>query len=110
MSDVRDPSDEPYARLRRERDRRADDLWAVSRALHADPELAYAERRAARLLTGELRRAGFAVESGTAGLDTAFVARAGRGRGRCLAALALRGVLEEEFEGAVLAVGTPAEE
>ncbi|WP_030722639.1 amidohydrolase [Streptomyces sp. NRRL F-2580] len=137
MGDVRDPSDELYARLRRECGRRADDLWAVSRALHADPELAYEEHRAARLLTDELRQAGFAVEPGTAGLDTAFVARAGSGRGRCVAllleydalpelghacghnliaaaglgaALALRSALEEEFEGTVLAVGTPAEE
>ncbi|MFE9462790.1 amidohydrolase [Streptomyces virginiae] len=131
-----DPSDDLYARLRRECSRRADSLWAVSRALHGEPELAYEEHRAARLLTGELRRAGFAVEAGTAGLDTAFVARAGRGPGRCVAllmeydalpdlghacghnliaaagmgaALALRSVLED-VEGTVLAVGTPAEE
>ncbi|MFJ7955831.1 amidohydrolase [Streptomyces sp. NPDC096319] len=139
MSDLGDPSGEMYRRLRRECARRADGLWAVSQALHADPELAYQEHRAARLLTGELRRAGFAVEQGTAGLDTAFVARAesGSGRGRCVAllleydalpdlghacghnliaaaglgaALAVRGVLAEEFEGTVLAVGTPAEE
>ncbi|MGW6862006.1 amidohydrolase [Streptomyces xanthophaeus] len=137
MSDVLEPSDELYARLRRACGRRADDLWAVSRALHADPELAYEEHRAARLLTDELRRAGFAVEPGTAGLETAFVARTGSGQGRCVAllleydalpdlghacghnliaaaglgaALALRDVLEEEFEGTVLAVGTPAEE
>ncbi|MFD9337820.1 amidohydrolase [Streptomyces sp. NPDC060028] len=87
-----DPPDDLYPRLRRECTRRADDLWAVSRALHADPELAYEEHRAARLLTGELERAGFTVERGTAGLDTAFVARAGRergrgGQGRCVALL-----------------------
>ncbi|MFJ6793141.1 amidohydrolase [Streptomyces sp. NPDC091268] len=132
-----DPVGELYARVRRECDRRAEGLWAVGRALHADPETAYEEHRAARLLTGELRRAGFEVETGTAGLDTAFVARTGRGRGRCVAllleydalpglghacghnliaaaglgaALALRDVLGEELEGTVLAVGTPAEE
>lgn len=87
MGDAGDPSDELYGRLRRECGRRADDLWAVSRALHADPELDYEEHRAARLLTDELRQAGFAVEPGTAGLDTAFVARAGSGRRRCVALL-----------------------
>ncbi|MEC4574621.1 amidohydrolase [Streptomyces virginiae] len=137
MGDVLDPSAELYGRLRRECGRRADSLWAVSRALYADPELAYEEHRAARLLTGELRRAGFAVELGKAGLDTAFVARAGNGRGSCVAllleydalpdlghacghnliaaaglgaALTLRSVLGDAFEGTVLAVGTPAEE
>ncbi|KPH97060.1 amidohydrolase [Actinobacteria bacterium OV450] len=137
MGDAGDPSEGLYGRLRRECAHRADDLWAVSRALHADPELAYEEHRAAGLLTGVLRREGFVVERGTAGLDTAFVARAGSGRGRCVAllleydalpglghacghnliaaaglgaALALRSVWGEEFEGTVLAVGTPAEE
>lgn len=133
---MRDSSDELYARLRQECDRRADVLWALSRTLHADPELAYEEHRAARLLGGELERAGFTVETGAAGLDTAFVARMGRGRGRCVAllmeydalpglghacghnliaaaglgaALALAGTLDG-WEGTVLAVGTPAEE
>lgn len=133
---VGDVSEALYARLRGDCTRRADELWAVGRALHKDPELAYEERRAAGLLTAELRRAAFDVEAGTAGLDTAFVARAGRGSGRCVAllleydalpglghacghnliaaaglgaALALSSVLDE-FEGTVLAVGTPAEE
>lgn len=134
-----DSREDLYARLRRECARRAEDLWAVARALHADPELAYEEHRAARLLTGELERGGFEVERGTAGLETAFVARAegaGEGRGRCVAllleydalpglghacghnliaaaglgaALAVRGVLGD-VAGSVLAVGTPAEE
>ncbi|MFF1411293.1 amidohydrolase [Streptomyces sp. NPDC058289] len=130
------PSDDLYGRLRHECARRADDLWHVSRTLHADPELAYEEHRAAGLLTGQLRRAGFQVEQGTAGLDTAFLARAGNGPGRCVAllleydalpgmghacghnliaaaglgaALALHSVMEQ-VAGTVLVVGTPAEE
>ncbi|MET9961767.1 amidohydrolase [Streptomyces sp. NPDC006326] len=124
-----------YERIRRECASRAERLWEVSRTLHADPEPAYEEHRAARLLGGELERAGFRVEREAAGLETAFVARSGAG-GRCVAllmeydalpglghacghnliaaaglgaALALRGVLGEDA-GRVLAVGTPAEE
>jgi amidohydrolase len=114
---------------------RADTLWQVALKLHADPEYAFAEHRAAALLTDELERAGFAVERGTAGLETAFSARFGQGRpavallleydalpglghacGHNLiaaadlgAALALRAV-PEGAGGSVLAVGTPAEE
>ncbi|WP_030302040.1 amidohydrolase [Streptomyces katrae] len=130
------PSEGMYGRLRHECGRRADDLWEVSRTLHGDPELAYEEHRAARLLTGRLQQAGFEIEQGVAGLDTAFLARAGNGPGRCVAllleydalpelghacghnliaaaglgaALALHSVLDET-QGTVLAVGTPAEE
>ncbi|OKK22279.1 amidohydrolase [Streptomyces sp. CB00455] len=131
-----DPSEDLYTRLRRECARRADDLWEVGRALHANPEPAYEEHGAARLLAGQLRRAGFEVERGVAGLDTAFLARSQKGPGRCVAllmeydalpdlghacghnliaaaglgaALALHAVLGED-SGSVLAVGTPAEE
>nr|WP_233267126.1 amidohydrolase [Tomitella fengzijianii] len=54
-------------------------LIALSRAIHAAPELAFDEHRAARL-TGELLAAeGFAVEHGAGGLDTAFRATFGDG-------------------------------
>ncbi|MFF9086394.1 amidohydrolase [Streptomyces sp. NPDC014991] len=124
-----------YHQVREEVARRADALWAVASALHADPETAFAEHRAAALLTGELERAGFEVRRGTAGLPTAFTARSGRGRpvvafpleydalpglghacGHNLiaaaglgAALVTEAVLDGD-EGTVLAVGTPAEE
>ncbi|MFF8875491.1 amidohydrolase [Streptomyces massasporeus] len=114
---------------------RADQLWGVARRLHADPEHAFAEHRAAALLSGELERAGFEVERGVAGMPTAFTARSGRGRpavallleydalpglghacGHNLiaaaglgAALAVAAV-PEVSAGTVLAVGTPAEE
>ncbi|MFF6879781.1 amidohydrolase [Streptomyces sp. NPDC012474] len=115
---------------------RADTLWDVALRLHADPEHAFAEHRAAALLSGELERAGFAVERGVAGMPTAFAARRGRGRpavallmeydalpglghacGHNLiaaaglgAALAVAAALPETSAGTVLGVGTPAEE
>ena len=111
-------------------------LREVALALHADPELAFAEHRAAARLAAELAGGGFAVAPGVAGLDTAFLARAGDGgRPRVAllleydalpelghacghnliaaaglgAALAVRRALGE-LPGSLLAVGTPAEE
>lgn len=46
----------------------------VSRAVHARPELKFAEFHALEVLTGWLAEAGFAVERGAGGVDTAFVA------------------------------------
>jgi metal-dependent amidase/aminoacylase/carboxypeptidase family protein len=48
---------------------RADTLWQVALKLHADPEYAFAEHRAAALLTDELERAGFAVEAVLGGYE-----------------------------------------
>ncbi|WP_031024388.1 amidohydrolase [Streptomyces sp. NRRL WC-3725] len=124
-----------YQRIREETALRADALWTVASALHADPETAFAEHRAAKLLTGELERAGFEVRREAAGLPTAFTARSGEGRpvvafpleydalpglghacghnliaaaglGAALVAQAVR----DGTGGTVLAVGTPAEE
>ncbi len=50
----------------------ADELWNWA-------ELGYLETRSSALLQDELREAGFQVESGVAGMPTAFVARAGEG-------------------------------
>ncbi|MCZ0207630.1 amidohydrolase [Streptomyces sp. UMAF16] len=124
-----------YRRIGEEVARRADALWSVASALHADPETAFAEHRAAALLSGELEGAGFEVRRGVAGLPTAFTARSGRGRpvvafpleydalpglghacGHNLIAAAGLGAalvldaVREGVEGTVLAVGTPAEE
>jgi amidohydrolase len=127
--------DDVHLALREEVAARADALWGVALRLHADPEYAFAEHRAAALLSGELERAGFAVERGVAGMPTAFTGRLGRGRptvallmeydalpglghacGHNLiaaaglgAALAL-GAVHGPAGGSVLAVGTPAEE
>ncbi|MFE0332226.1 amidohydrolase [Streptomyces sp. NPDC058960] len=124
-----------YSRIRREVADRADVLWDVALALHADPEYAFAEHHAAALLTGELERAGLVVRREVAGMPTAFTARAGEGPptvallleynalpglghacGHNLiaaaglgATLAVHTVLDA-LGGAVLAVGSPAEE
>ncbi len=116
-------------------DAHADRLVELARSLHAEPELAFAEHRSAEKVSGLLEREGFAVERGTAGLDTAFVARTGSGPltvafcaeydalpgighacGHNLiaassvgAGLALRDVADE-LGLTVLVVGTPAEE
>ena len=113
----------------------ADALVAASRQLHADPELAFAERHAHDLLADLLDGAGLAVERGTHGVPTAFAARAGTS-GPTIAVLceydALPGIghacghnvigaagvgagiaaaaLAEEIGGRVLVLGTPAEE
>ncbi|MGV9878849.1 amidohydrolase [Streptomyces sp. NPDC003006] len=74
-----DTMDAVYARVGQEVAARADRLWDVSLALHREPETAYEEHRAARLLAGELEREGFRVEREVAGLPTAFAARTGTG-------------------------------
>lgn len=124
-----------YCRVRAEVARRAEDLWAVACALHADPETAFTEHRAAALLTSELERAGFEVRRNVADLPTAFTAASGQGRptvallleydalpglghacGHNLIAAAGLGAalvvdaVRHDAEGTVLAVGTPAEE
>jgi len=63
-------------------------LLALSREIHAHPELAFEERRAAALLTQALRDAGLAVEPGAYGLETAFCAEFGAANGPCVALLA----------------------
>ncbi|WP_454050175.1 amidohydrolase [Cellulomonas sp. Marseille-Q8402] len=54
-------------------------LLGVSHEIHAHPETAFAEHRAARLLGDALRDAGFDVTVGAFGLDTAIEATAGSG-------------------------------
>jgi amidohydrolase len=63
------------------------DLLALSREIHADPELAYHEQRAAERIRALLVRRGHAVEMGIGGLETAFRARVGPD-GPCVALLA----------------------
>ncbi len=53
------------------------ELVLISREIHAHPELAFQERRAAALLADRLERAGLAVERGAFGLETAFAAELG---------------------------------
>jgi len=54
-------------------------LTGLSHRLHAHPEVAWAEKRAAAWVAAELADAGFDVEANACGLPTAFIARAGTG-------------------------------
>ncbi len=109
----------------------------MSRALHAHPELSLEEVRSSDLLARFLRREGFSVRRGVAGLKTAFVARKrGRAGGPRVAFLAeydalpglghacghnligaaaagagaALGRVIRDLRGEVVVVGTPAEE
>ena len=55
----------------------AEDLVRLSREIHADPEIAYQERRAAARIASLLERHGHEVQMGIGGLETAFRARVG---------------------------------
>jgi amidohydrolase len=87
------------ARLKREACEAIDamraELLDLSRAIHANPELAFEEREAAALLADFLRRAGLAVESGVYGLETAFEAEFGTEDGARVALLAEYDALPE---------------
>ncbi len=122
-------------RVQAEVDRLTPDLLAASQFLHANPELAYEEHKAAKLLTAILEEHGFAVARGAAGLPTAFLARAGSGRPRIAflaeydalpglghacghnligtasvgAGVAVKAILDKT-SGEALVVGCPAEE
>jgi len=70
-------------------ERLADDLERLSLQIHANPELAFKEEKAAAWLTEFLERQGAAVERGVGGLPTAFRATiAGQGPGPTIAILA----------------------
>ena len=130
--------DKLKSRVVAEIDARRDELIRISDTIHAQPELAFQEFEAVALLTSVLEQEGFAVQRGVAGLETAFIASytSKKGNGPVVAllaeydalvdlghacghniigtasvgaALALRPVLGE-IAGAVLAIGTPAEE
>ena len=122
-------------RVQAEVDRLTPDLLATSRFLHANPELAYEEHKAAERLTAILEQHGFAMTRGAAGLPTAFTARAGSGSPRIAflaeydalpglghacghnligtaslgAALAVKAILDKT-PGEALVIGCPAEE
>ena len=118
-------------------DERRDALFALSRAIHAKPELAYEEREAAIRITEFLEGAGFAVERGYKGIETAYRGDSkGRGAGPTVAILqeydalaeighacghnliAMMGVaasvgvraVMDQLPGKLAAIGTPAEE
>lgn len=113
----------------------ADSLVTLSHRIHAEPELAFAEHRSAAAVAAVAENAGFEVERGVAGLETAFTARFGSGDlvvGLCAEYDALPGIghacghniiaaasagaalalapLADRLGITVLLIGTPAEE
>jgi len=52
----------------------SDYLIEISDEIHRNPEIAFKEVKASRLLADELKKAGFEIELGAAGMDTAIVA------------------------------------
>ncbi|MHA2206409.1 MAG: M20 family metallopeptidase [Candidatus Thorarchaeota archaeon] len=112
-------------------------LVDVSKEIHSNPELAFKEFKASKLLADELEKAGFNVERGAAGLETAFLASSpvesdgptiailaeydalpeiGHACGHNLIAAAALGAslslgaLKKDLPGKLLFMGTPAEE
>jgi amidohydrolase len=115
----------------------APDIQEVAREIHHHPEIGYEEKRSSGLLCDLLERHGFAVQRGASGMDTAFIADAGRegpgvafvceydalrglghacghnliGTGSAGAGIALAVALQEAgLPGRVRVVGSPAEE
>ena len=132
MSDIKAARQRALAAI----DERRDALFALSRTIHANPELAYQERGAAILLTEFLEGAGFHLQRGYKGIETSYRGDAGNGKGPRVAilaeydaladlghgcghnliamigtaaAVAVRSVIGE-LGGSVAAIGTPAEE
>lgn len=129
----------PIERLKEDACRRIDaereSLIGLSRRIHAQPELKFAEHHAAAWLCEYLSDQGFAVERKAYGLDTAFAARMGQGEptiailceydalpgighacGHNIIAAAGAGAgvglrdLVAETGGSIVVLGTPAEE
>lgn len=116
----------------------AEDLFAISKRLYENPEIAYEERQACRWLSQFLQKRGFDTEISVGGVETAFTARPreiidgrthiaflaeydalqriGHGCGHNLIAAATMGAavaLKKSwpgFDGSFIVVGTPAEE
>jgi len=118
-------------------DRVAGDLERLSHRIHANPELAYQEVKAAGWLSDFLTAHGFTVERGVAGVETAFRATVDTGPGPTVAILceydalpvighacghnviatagagagaALAAVRDQLPPGRIQVIGTPAEE
>src|SRR5258705_3640064 len=81
-------SAENQAKLLKSIDAYAPRISEVALKIWGAPEFGYQETKTTALLQEELRRAGFAIETGVAGIPTAFVARAGTSDGPVIAMLA----------------------
>jgi amidohydrolase len=67
------------AAARKQVEQQREELIGLSHRIHANPELGYQEVKASGWVAGALADAGMDVETGVAGLPTAFRARAGSG-------------------------------
>jgi aminobenzoyl-glutamate utilization protein B len=76
------------AALLKDVDAYAPRMSEVALQIWSAPELGYLETKTSALLQGELKQAGFTIETGVAGIPTAFVARAGTSDGPVIAILA----------------------
>ena len=74
--------------LNTEIDLQSDKLWEISSALFNEPEIGFKEFKACNILTKSLRSAGYIIETGIGGLDTAFRATLGDDSGPRIAILA----------------------
>ncbi|GGE11919.1 amidohydrolase [Marinithermofilum abyssi] len=124
-------------RIQQAVDDRDAQLRDIALTIHANPELSFHEKKAAEWLTAPLQEAGFEVERGIAGLETAFRATwEGRAGGPTIALLAEYDALPEighacghnligtsavgaalalkdaipDLPGRIVVLGTPAEE
>ncbi len=59
-------------------DAQTEKLWEISTSIFNEPETAFKEYKASKLLAETLEKSGFEVERGIGGLETAFRARSGR--------------------------------
>jgi aminobenzoyl-glutamate utilization protein B len=83
-----DLSAENQTKLIKNVDAYASRMSEVALKIWSMPELGYQETKTSALLQDELKKAGFKVEAGVAGIPTAFVARAGTNDGPVIALLA----------------------
>ena len=81
-------STENQAKLMKSVDSYASRMSEVALKIWSAPELGYQETKTSALLQDELKKAGFKIEAGVAGIPTAFVARAGTSDGPVIAILA----------------------
>lgn len=118
-------------------DEHLDELWEISKYIHANPELAYEEVKACKVQCDYLKKMGFEVVEGAGNVPTAFTAKTGSGKpviaivseydalpelghacGHNListsalgaAILAKHFLDEQKAEGTLYVIGTPAEE
>jgi amidohydrolase len=77
-----------YKQIINEIDNHADRLWQLSTTLFNNPEIAFKEFKASKLLSETLHSFGYKIEDKIGGLDTAFRARIGENSDHIIAILA----------------------